>query len=194
MIDIIINVLSPKALTLFYPCIVNEHCMKGDAILYIGYERNDIILDIIAQQNCFVVAVDRNYLFRSRKNEIYYIGDFCSVAKGWTKKSMFDCCIVSFSLHENSWKKQLQMMEHAKRVAKKVIIIEPIARKSRYLAKEKEFICLFSPDIHREYAQANSLLQAFTPNVFSHLVRRSWSVASHKLPVQDILCMCWVRE
>lgn len=109
----------------FYTELFEKIIEDEKRILYVGYEEDDIILPILAKFNVFVVAIDR--LIRSGKpyvNVTYRMMEFLDIDIA----ERYDMVLFSFALHENSSGIQKEMINLAKILSNKIVIIEPMPR------------------------------------------------------------------
>jgi len=121
-------ILNNEDLTLFYIQFFEETLHTGDCILYVGYEENDFLLPIIAQNKVNILAIDR----KDRPNKIYDNVRYMQIDFADIRMAIgdvhFEWIIFSFILHENSPIMHKKFVDIAKSISNYIIIIEPIPR------------------------------------------------------------------
>ncbi len=131
-----IELHSFSELVLYYKSLFGNILSPKDSVLYVGYEDEDILLPIIAECGSRILAIDREERRKSAFQNVQTRKmDFKDADK--LLNDYFDLAILSFVLHENDVILHQEFIKKARKMAKAIIIIEPLAR-NNYEGKEYE--------------------------------------------------------
>ena len=112
----------------FYIQLFTDALHAGDHVLYVGYEEDDLLLPIIAQNKVDILAVDReNRSNRAYDNVRYIQTDFKNIEKT-IGDTHFEWVIFSFMLHENPPVIHQKFIDIAQSISDNIVIIEPLPR------------------------------------------------------------------
>lgn len=122
-----VEIYTMQELSLYYTEFFEKILCPKDNVLYVGYEKDDILLPIVARNSSNVVAIDREpKIMTPYLNVQYRIMDFGDFE--FRESEKFNFIIFSFVLHENVPEFHGQFVRLAKRFSDNIVIIEPLSR------------------------------------------------------------------
>lgn len=186
-------------LILQYEKLISNEVKDKDLVLYVGWESDDILFDILKKKIKKIVIVEKNNIEFSYKDYKFINDNILNIFK-YIDNNMFDVGIISFALHENNHLDRMNIIKILKLICNKIILIEPLKREDKCGIIFENFLLKYNK-FYETLSYWEHLLINYNKKIFlkrNKFIKIRIKTNEYKyilkIKLQNIIILIWEKE